>query len=175
MNVASVFLSPVEWFKRPDRGDWVEGERLLLCASPDSKTALKLLASERRISVLLNVRESTHDPKRLAAYNLCEVHLPVPDKSAPTPPQIEAGVAAIVRLLESGHRLAIHCRSGKGRSGVLAACYLVGVKGLTADEAIARVRAARKGAIETDEQAAAIAAYARAANIASTASKMRRT
>lgn len=162
MNLASFFKSPGEWLKRPDRGDWVEDGQLLLCASPNAKRALKML-SDQRITVLVNVRESTHDPKRLAPYNLSEIHLPVPDKLAPTRPQIDAGVAAIARLLESGHRVAVHCRSGKGRSGTLAACYLIAVKGLSADEAISRVRSVRKGAIETGEQETAVREYAKRA------------
>lgn len=161
MSFTSLFKSPVEWFKRPDRGDWVEDERVLVCASPNSKRALKFLTRDRRISVVINVREATHDPKRLAHFNLCEIHLPVPDKAAPTTPQIEAGVAAIEQLLASGHRVAVHCRSGRGRSGTLAACYLVKAKGMSADEAIAHVRAVRKGAIENEPQEAAIRGYAR--------------
>jgi protein-tyrosine phosphatase len=46
-----------------------------------------------------------------------------------------------------------------GRTGTVLACYLVR-RGLSADEALARVRAARPGAVETRAQEAAVRTYA---------------
>ncbi|MCF8506988.1 MAG: ADP-ribosylglycohydrolase family protein, partial [Caulobacter sp.] len=54
-------------------------------------------------------------------------------------------------LLRGGGRLLIHCRGGLGRSGTVAARLLVEL-GQDAEGAIATVRAARPGAIQTDEQ-----------------------
>ena len=56
--------------------------------------------------------------------------------------------------------VAIHCSAGLGRTGVVLACYLV-QKGLTAQNAIARVRRLRPGSIETEEQADAVVDFAR--------------
>ena len=49
---------------------------------------------------------------------------------------------------------------GLGRTGVVLACYFV-EKGLSAQNAIARVRRMRPGSIETDEQADAVVEFAR--------------
>ena len=51
--------------------------------------------------------------------------------------------------------LAVHCAAGLGRTGVVLACYFID-KGLTAANAIARVRRLRPGSIETEEQEKAI-------------------
>jgi len=51
----------------------------------------------------------------------------------------------------------VHCRGGLGRSGMIAARMLVEL-GTPADEAIARVRSARPGAVETSEQVAYVRA-----------------
>jgi protein-tyrosine phosphatase len=64
----------------------------------------------------------------------------------------EAFVQDVVRRLEQGQNLVVHCRGGLGRTGTLAACVLVALGRHTADEAIAAVREARKGTVQTIEQ-----------------------
>ncbi len=57
----------------------------------------------------------------------------------------------VQRRLDRGERIAIHCRAGVGRSGTIAARVLI-ERGLDAATALARVRAARPGAVETAPQ-----------------------
>jgi atypical dual specificity phosphatase len=60
--------------------------------------------------------------------------------------------------------VAVHCGGGLGRTGTLLACYLVSAEGLPADAAIARVRAARPGSVETEDQEQAVRRYAERLN-----------
>ncbi len=143
----------------PDPGTWLEGGRLLACAYPRGEAAQASL-SRRGVSLLVNLHERPHEPARLARYGLTEVHLPVKDFSAPTPEQVARGVAAIEEVMVAGQRVAVHCGGGLGRTGTLLACLLVD-RGLTAREAIARIRAARPGSVETAGQVAAVETYAR--------------
>jgi protein-tyrosine phosphatase len=82
------------------------------------------------------------------------LHLPIPDVSAPGS-EFESKWPAVSKHLRSrldaGENILIHCRGGVGRSGMVAARLLC-ESGVDAEEAIARVRAARSGAIETWEQ-----------------------
>ena len=57
------------------------------------------------------------------------------------------------RRLQAGGRVLVHCRAGLGRSGMIAARLLVEL-GAAPEEAMAAVRAARPGAIETPAQEA---------------------
>ncbi len=82
------------------------------------------------------------------------LHLPIPDLGVPDDAAIEAWRAIsprLHRLLEGGGRLLVHCRGGLGRAGTIAALLLI-ERGAAPDAAIARVRAARKGAVETRAQ-----------------------
>jgi len=54
-------------------------------------------------------------------------------------------------ILRKGGRVLIHCRAGLGRTGLLAATLLVEL-GASPESAIAAVRHARPGTIQTDEQ-----------------------
>ena len=79
---------------------------------------------------------------------------------APDQDQLERAVSAVVRATERGMGVAVHCGAGLGRTGVILAGYFV-VKGLSAANAIARVRRLRPGSIETEDHAQAIEEFAR--------------
>jgi atypical dual specificity phosphatase len=137
---------------------WIEGQHLAGCAYPRNEAAMASLR-QHGITTVINLHTRKHLPERLARHGIAEIHLPVADFTAPAPEQLARGVAAIEQALAADQRVAVHCGAGLGRTGTLLACYLVR-RGLRSDEAIARIRALRPGAVETRAQEAAVALFA---------------
>jgi atypical dual specificity phosphatase len=142
-----------------DPGTWIDpAGQVLLCAYPRRRAMADL--QRRGIRCLVNMDERAHPAALLTRYGLSECHLPVPDFHAPTQDQLVTAVASTVSAVAAGERVALHCAAGLGRSGTVAACYLVEL-GQDWAAAIDSVRAVRPGAIETADQAAAVKAYAK--------------
>ena len=83
------------------------------------------------------------------------LQVPITDMATPGPASLAAWRAqgpALLQALNSGQRVLVHCAAGLGRTGMLVAKLLV-LHGLPADAAIAQVRSARPGTIETEAQA----------------------
>ena len=88
-------------------------------------------------------------------------HLPVHDQSVPTRDEAAALCAEVEAMLDAGRKVVFHCVGGLGRTGTLAACFLVG-RGASANDAIEAVRRARgPRAIETASQERFVEEYAR--------------
>jgi atypical dual specificity phosphatase len=97
----------------------------------------------------------TENPPLFDDESIRQVRIPVADFTAPTLQQMIEFVDVVSDSTAHGDPVAVHCTAGLGRSGTMAAVYLV-ANGATADEAIARVRELRPGSIETEEQENAV-------------------
>jgi protein-tyrosine phosphatase len=88
----------------------------------------------------------------MAAHGIDLVRLPIPDVDVPPDrDRARAVVQEIVARLARGEKVVIACRGGLGRTGMIAACTLVDM-GASPVQAVAAVRRARHGAIQTREQ-----------------------
>lgn len=80
------------------------------------------------------------------------VHFPIPDMWVPS--DIAATrrlVSRVLRVVERGDAVVVHCWGGLGRAGTIAAACLV-ARGTPPKAAIAAVRATRPGAVQTEAQ-----------------------
>ena len=96
-------------------------------------------------------------PRLARQCGLSWQHLPIMDGHAPDAgfraAWTEVGADLRARLCR-GESLVLHCRGGLGRTGTITAQLLIELGECPPQEAIARVRAARPGAIEAEEQEA---------------------
>jgi protein-tyrosine phosphatase len=82
------------------------------------------------------------------------VHLPVPDFAAPGPEVLAQwpSVSHMARkALAGGGRVLVHCKGGCGRSGMVVLRLMIEF-GEAPEQALARLRAVRPCAVETQEQ-----------------------
>jgi atypical dual specificity phosphatase len=145
---------------QPRPFSWLLPEQL--GASVDPSASLRAATELRAagVGLLVNLYERPDPPALLLELQAETLHLPVHGSEAPTEEQLVRGISAIDEALERGIRVAVHCGAGLGRTGTLLAAYLVS-HGCAPDEAIARVRAARPGSVETEEQELAVHHFAR--------------
>jgi len=98
----------------------------------------------------------------VTAAGLAFLHLPIPDYGIPDA-AFEAAWrrAGLAARLGRGETLAIHCRAGLGRTGLVAARLVIEATGADAASAIARIRRDHAPeAVETASQAAHLEAVA---------------
>lgn len=141
---------------------WVVEDTLAGMPRPGGRGALEsdlAFLEEREIGLLVSLTESGTDPDAAAQHGIEVLHLPVPDMTAPTQEQLGVFVVAVSDALARGERVGVHCAAGLGRTGTMLASWFV-TRGMTADEAIAYVRAARPGSIETAAQEEAVRVFA---------------
>jgi len=138
---------------------WVDKPLLAGLARPEYEEDL-LWLRRQGIQLLLSLAEEPPRRDWLEAASLLLFHVPVDDMDAPTQEEFDLCVSVIDKAVAKKMGVAVHCAAGLGRTGTVLAAYLVH-RGSTAPEAIERIRDLRPGSIETDEQADAIAEYAR--------------
>ena len=138
---------------------WIVPDVLAALGRPyDLRKAVELF-KDAGISVVVSLTETALNTDILAEFDIEYHHIPVDDFRAPGAAQIDQFVSVVAAAREAGRKTLVHCFAGRGRSGTMAACYLVSL-GRTPEEALAEVRSLRPGAVETEEQEIAVHDYA---------------
>ena len=122
---------------RPRGGDWLEDE--IEGWHKAGVDAVVSLLTPQEIEDLALQRES----RLSAARGIRFISLPIEDRGVPASwSEASSVVADVTDILRRGRSVAIHCRQGIGRSGMIAAAVLE-AQGASPDDALGRVSRAR--------------------------------
>ena len=141
----------------PRNFSWLEVNRLAGSSCPTSELEIRsLIGVGIRHLVTLSV-EAQPPPSIKLPSALVHTVIPVRDRKGAQVSDFEQFFELCDQVRDSeGGAVCVHCRSGRGRTGMFLAAYLMKYKDLAADKAIAVVRATRPHSIETREQEQAL-------------------
>lgn len=133
---------------RPRGGDWLE----------DEVRSWKDLGLNIIVSLLtpaeITELELAEEEQRCQTQGIQFLSFPIPDRGVPASRQtITDLIETLMKALASGKSIAVHCRQGIGRSGIIAALLLIST-GEEPEAALAHVSQARGCPVpDTPEQA----------------------
>ncbi len=160
----------MDWLNEKHTGKGKLGMSLLPGRKDYSRSLAEDIASLKEQGVSHVLTLLSHDEfarygvedllKSFKDHGLVTRHLPIKDQSVCSEEAMEEVVAWLNAALEDGAGILVHCVGGLGRSGLVAASYLVR-KGFKPEDAISTVRKARSPrALESHQQEAFIEKFA---------------
>ncbi|GFT34440.1 dual specificity protein phosphatase 23 [Nephila pilipes] len=131
--------------------------KLAAFGRPSSPENLRFLL-ENNINYLVTLSPECTPP----VFTFPDIHwheIKVREFHPPRNDQIQKFIGICEKALNDGKAVGVHCRMGRGRTGVMAACYLVKFKDMTPQSAMGEIRKMRPGSIETYSQEEAVMDY----------------
>lgn len=132
----------MQWIGLWERWNWVD-DVLLLGALPTRGDVARLRALG--VTGVVNFcAEFPGHTRELAAAGVEQLHLMTLDYHPPSEPDMLRAIEFIARHAAVGGKVYTHCKAGRGRSATLAVCHLVWTQRLSAEDAYAAVKRARR-------------------------------
>lgn len=134
---------------------WIVPGKLAGCPAPGVTAPIDYdmsLLAKTGITKLVTLTEVDLDQNVLQKHGLTNIHLPIFDRESPSINQTHMLLVRMQKFIDAGERLAVHCKAGLGRTGTILAAWLIREGGLSADDAIARLRRINNGYIQSQDQ-----------------------
>ena len=132
---------------------WIEGRSLAGTGYPASRSQVEWL-SKNGIGSILSLTEEPLPAAWTDGLGMNLGHVPMRDHELPTPDSMGQGVKFIDEQIKAGRAVAVHCLAGEGRTGCVLSAYLISAKGLSAEQAIGRLRSLKPEFVERKQEAA---------------------
>lgn len=158
-SVGKVMLSDS---RGPQGFRWIVPGVLAGCPQPGVVAPMDydlMLLERAGITHLITLTEQDLDQEVLRRAELRNTHLPIFDRQAPSTSQMHMLLVRMQRLIDAGEVLAVHCKAGLGRTGLVLAAWMIRDGGLSAETALERLRKIHPGYVQSDEQLDFLHAY----------------
>ncbi|MEF8788287.1 MAG: dual specificity protein phosphatase family protein [Planctomycetota bacterium] len=142
------------------RFSWVVEDELAAMGAPDGYEADFEELQDRGVGALVSLTMDAVLADGAEEFGFSYLHLPIPDGTAPELFQVRQFMRFCEQNIDQDRPVAVHCLAGIGRTGTMAACYLV-YRGMEPHDAISRIRRLRPRSIETLSQEGLIYEYDR--------------
>jgi protein-tyrosine phosphatase len=137
------------------RLNWIVADKLAGSRYPEPED-LDYIYSEG-IRAIVSMEHYTH-PEAITSRRFEHLNIGIPDFTAPSLPQLKRIISFINAMNEKLKPVLVHCYAGIGRTGTIAAAYLIN-HGMDVDSALQHVRARIHGAVQTNDQEHILAVY----------------
>ena len=134
---------------------WILPEKLGGMQRPGLMTDLNddlKIMKQLGVNVLVTLQQKTIDIDILKTFDIDWLHFPIVDMGVPTLEEMHGFILKIQPLVKIGKSFVYHCKAGMGRTGTLLACHLLWLEGISAIQAIEKIRHINYKYIQTDEQ-----------------------
>ncbi|KAK6635619.1 hypothetical protein RUM44_000873 [Polyplax serrata] len=136
---------------------WIDVGRLAAMGWPQTVANLSYLVSQG-IGTLVTLSPERRPPVQFPP-ELSHREIPIEEFQVPTFEQIDEFIEICRKNHSENQAVGIHCRQGRGRTGTMAACYVVYFQNMPPQRAVLNVRLLRPGSIETYGQEKVVEEY----------------
>jgi protein-tyrosine phosphatase len=138
---------------------WID-DKIAVTPMPAENELKDLAKTFKAVVVLVEEWELDYDLQTWRAFGVTVRHVPIPDFGTPSLDDLRELTEWIKKETGKGKPVLVHCFGGIGRSGLVAAAYLI-ANGCDVNEAILHVQSRVRSALRIDEQVALVRQFAR--------------
>lgn len=156
-------VAEYEYYEQVEHGDlnWIVPGKFLAFSGPSNKRTeyygYRSLVPEdyvqyfkhKNVTGVVRLNKKMYEERKFTDNGVNHYHLQFPDGTCP-PDSILKRFIALAEA-EPG-ALAVHCKAGLGRTGVLICCYMMKHFGFTAEESLGYIRIVRPGSVIGPQQ-----------------------
>ena len=142
---------------------WVVNNKLAGSGIPTSFREIRWLHNKQRIKSIVTIEEKPLPAEWFDNEKIGKIdyyHLGLEDFGAPPLEELDNVINHIRTQINHGKPVMVHCSGGKGRTGTILAGYLLRTQnGLSAEQAISKLRNIKGQAVESKEQESILHKY----------------
>ncbi|MCF6301441.1 MAG: ATP-binding cassette domain-containing protein [Proteobacteria bacterium] len=155
-------LTALRRFSSMNEFYWVLPESLGGMQKPGLLTHLNndlKIMQQLGVNVLVSLMQEPINAVLLNHYDIKGIHFPMVDMSIPKLEPCFEFIAGLDKLFAGNKSIVYHCKAGMGRTGLMLACHLILLEGISAIQAIEKIRQINYKYIQTDEQIDFVATF----------------